>query len=164
MKYFASLLMLALFARAALADSTAVTATNAAGLVNQILTVPAYITSITINNPSAAGSTTVRLFDLPGTALTFSRGIFTNYTPTVIIRTNSWVDVFGKTATNFITVVTNVAAGMPATNYAYRTFGDFLVPFGESVSINYPIPTPALFGLGFTNGSSNAVVSVQYFQ
>lgn len=157
------------------ADTASGTGTNNAGRVTSVFTNGAYITSINIANANGA-ATVVTLFDTPfapgvisssanGPAWTNSVS-FTNFTPTAIARRTEYTDVLGNTATNVITVVTNIPTvlALGSTNN-YRSLGVFSVPAATTTTLDLSAnPLLVVFGLSFTNLSGSNSVSASFFR
>lgn len=162
------------FAITSLADVQSGTGTNSAGRVTSVFTNGAYITSINIANANGAASV-ITLFDTPfapgvGSSTTgpaWTNAVaFTNYTPTTIARRIEYTDILGNTATNVITVTTNIATvlSLGSTNQ-YRTLGTFAVPAGTTTTLDLSAnPALVVFGLSFTNLSGSNSVSASYFR
>jgi len=160
LKVLAVAVMIGLTASLGFAGS--VTISPSAAATNSVVAFPGQITSLTF---TAGGSASIiRLIDAPSTALTYTIGAYTNYTPTVYTNTAAnYTDILGNVVTNTYKYITNIATANIQTTNNYRTIGVYTIPANETVTVNYDAINPFVFGVLATNNTA-CTITLQYQQ
>lgn len=159
LKVLAVAVMIGLTASFGFAGTVTISPSGAA--TNSVLSATAgQITSATFTAGGSAA--TIRLFDAPSTALTYSVGAYTNYTPTVYTNTTAnYTDILGNAVTNSYKYITNIATTVNAATPSFRTIGVYVIPANETVTINYDTVNPFTLGVLATNNAA-CTITLQY--
>lgn len=129
------------------------------GVPTNLVSVAGTITRITLSG--TAGTVKVQLFDAPAVALTYVIGAYTNYTPTVYTNAVVFTDILGASVTNNHKYITNLATANIQTTNLFRSLGQFSVPAGETITINYD--TVNVFNRGILITNNGAIdVTINY--